>query len=84
MSILSALLVADCAVAVPVPSGWKFEDSFSSRAGGWPTGSDERGDEWGYVDGKYRILIKVKVGQVGLGKSPGFPSLETGIVFTRS
>lgn len=73
MSILSALLLAGCSVAVPVPSGWKFEDSFSSRAGGWATGSDKRGDEWGYVDGKYRILIKVKARQVAAGQIAGIP-----------
>jgi hypothetical protein len=73
MSILSALLVSGCAVTVPTTSDWKFEDSFSNREGGWPTGSNRRGDEWGYIDGKYHILIKVKAGQVAAGQITWIP-----------
>lgn len=56
----------------------RFEDDFSSRAGGWPTGKSERGDEWGYFDGKYRVQIKVTAGQVAAGQIAGIPLVRRG------
>jgi hypothetical protein len=73
-SILTALLVSGCTRATPK----KFEDDFSSRASGWPTGATERGDEWGYVDGKYRMFIKVRAGQVAAGQIAGIPLAKQG------
>lgn len=80
-SVLSALLVSGCAPPVSWKfehnAGWKLEDDFSSRAGGWPTRAAE-GDEWGYVDGKYRVLIKVAAGQVSAGRIAGIPLVREG------
>lgn len=80
-SVLSALLVAGCAPPVAWKfednTGWKLEDDFSSRAGGWPTRATE-GDEWGYVDGRYRVLIKVGAGQVSAGRVAGIPLVRQG------
>jgi len=34
-----------------------YEDDFSDPGGGWDIGSSDAGDEWGYEDGAYFILI---------------------------
>lgn len=72
--VMVGLVATSYAPATPAQeTGRKFEDDFSSRAGGWPTGVNKRGDEWGYVDGRYRILIKVRAGQVAAGQIAGIP-----------
>lgn len=80
-SVVSAVLVAGCAPAVAWKfedsTGWKLEDDFSSRAGGWPTRA-AGGDEWGYVDGKYRIRITVAAGQGSAGRIAGIPLVRQG------
>lgn len=79
--VVSALLVAGCAPPVAWKlednMGWKLEDDFSSRAGGWPTRA-AGGDEWGYVDGKYRVRIAVAAGQVSAGRIAGIPLVRQG------
>jgi hypothetical protein len=57
---------------------WKFEDDFSSRTGGWPTGSTNTGDHFGYADGKYQIVIKVEPEQVASGQIAGIPLTRNG------
>lgn len=72
--VIVALFGATCTPRAQHQDGpWKFEDNFSSQIGGWPTGTTDRGDEFSYVDGKYRILIKIKEGQVGAGQIAGIP-----------
>jgi hypothetical protein len=58
---------------------WKFEDDFSNRSGGWPTGSTNNGDHFGYADGKYQMVIKVEPGQVASGPIAGIPLTRNGI-----
>jgi hypothetical protein len=70
--VIVTLFFATC-TSVAQQAGWKFEDDFSSRRGGWPIGTTDRGDEFGYVNGKYRILIKIKEGQVAAGQIAGIP-----------
>jgi hypothetical protein len=83
---LTVVMLALTAAAGTAPTQqqerpWKFEDDFSSRAGGWPTGSTNRGDQFGYADGKYRIVIKVEPKQVGSGQIAGIPLTRNGNPF---
>jgi len=42
-----------------------YEDDFSDPGSGWPIGSSDRGDKWGYEDGAYFILAAQSDEQVG-------------------
>jgi hypothetical protein len=71
----SLLLLTMTSFGVPADTFvWKeFRDDFSTKAGGWPSGVNDRGDQFGYADGNYRILIRVRPGQVAAGQIAGIP-----------
>jgi hypothetical protein len=77
--VMLALTAAGTAATQQQEQAWKFEDDFSSRTGGWPTGSTDRGDHFGYADGKYQMVIKVEPGQVASGPIAGIPLTRNGI-----
>jgi hypothetical protein len=76
--VMLALTAAGTAATQQQEQAWKFEDDFSSRTGGWPTGSTSRGDHFGYADGKYQIVIKVEPEQVASGQIAGIPVTRNG------